>query len=139
MKKLITFLLTIIFITSITACSESPDKLYGFYKDINEKRDSFGYIKSLTISEKEIYSKNWDFGVRKINKIYKDNDCWIIECKHNLLLPNEKEIIKLKIIDDNTIEHIINEKSAKKYIRISEDEYKNILNTPEVKPFPKLF
>ncbi len=141
MKKIIVLLLSFMFLTSITACSESPDKLYGVYKDINDERDKQGYIITLTISDNRIEFNTIGSIPYPILPLIKEGDFWVAKN------PNSKNIVaKLKELDPNTIEYIRirkgQEKSLGKYVKITEEEFKNIQNTP-IKPirkeYPSLF
>lgn len=141
MKKIIVLLLSFMFLTSITACSESPDKLYGVYKDINDERDKQGYIITLTISDNRIEFNTIGSIPYPILPLIKEGDFWVAKN------PNSKNIVaKLKELAPNTIEYIRirkgQEKSLGKYVKITEEEFKNIQNTP-IKPirkeYPSLF
>ena len=141
MKKIIVLLLSFMFLTSITACSESPDKLYGVYKDINDERDKQGYIITLTISDNRIEFNTIGSIPYPILPLIKEGDFWVAKN------PNSKNIVaKLKELDPNTIEYIRirkgQEKSLGKYVKITEEEFKNIQITP-IKPirkeYPSLF
>lgn len=141
MKKIIVLLLSFMFLTSITACSESPDKLYGVYKDINDERDKQGYIITLTISDNRIKFNAIGSIPYPILPLIKEGDFWVAKN------PNSKNIVaKLKEVAPNTIEYIRirkgQEKFLGKYVKITEEEFKNIQNTP-IKPirkeYPSLF
>lgn len=114
---------------SITACTDSPEKIYGVYKDVNEKRDMWGYIYTLSVSEKEIrFTDNAvNFPVKRYVK--KDN-CWIAEN------PNGSHIFAtLDFIDDKTFKytHTVDarERTIGTYVKISDEEFKTIRNTPK--------
>ncbi len=125
----------------IAACSsESPDKLYGVYKDSNNNRDKYGYIYCFEISEKQIYSKK--LGWLDVNKIQKDGNLWVIEAS-NFMKYKNPQILKFKIIDDNTIEYVETkdnqEKLIRTYTKITTDEYKHIQNDQLLEDYPSLF
>lgn len=140
MKKIIVLLLSFIFFTSITACSESPEKLYGIYKIVSEERDREGYIRTITISDNRITFKIIG-DPHPILPLVKENDFWVAKN------PNSKETIaKFKELEPNTIEYIDiergEEKSLGKYVKITEEEFNNIQRTPikpKLKEYPSLF
>lgn len=142
MKKIIALLFNFILLTSITACfSESPDKLYGVYKDVNEERDREGYIITISISDNRIKFNTIGSIANPILPPEKEGDFWIAKN------PNNKNIVaKIKELAPNTIEYTRvrngQEKSLGKYVKITEEEFKTIQNTPikpELKEFPSLF
>lgn len=139
MKKIIVLLFSFIFSTLIIACtSEFPEKLYGYYKNDNEKLDQLARIETLIFMKDEISISSWDFPL-KINNKNKNGEYWIIEGKNSygdqtikLIIINENEVELIKIKDNK-------EKSIGKYIKITEEEYKHILKSPKLKEFPSLF
>lgn len=115
----------------IIACtSEFPEKLYGYYKNNNNKLDQLARIETLNFMKDKISISSWDFPL-KINNKNKNGEYWIIEGKNSY----GKQSIRLVIINENEIELIRlkdnKEKSIGKYIKITEEEYKNILKTPK--------
>lgn len=128
-KKIMVLLFACIFMTSITACSDSPEKIYGIYKDVTEKRGSHGYIYTLEVSEKEIRLTDSDFPFSVKQYVKKDNG-WIAEN------PNGSEIFAtLDFINENTFKYTENIKGKEKvfgtYVRITDEEFKTIRNTPK--------
>lgn len=134
MKKVI-MLLFFIMLTSVTACSESPEKLYGFYKSYNEEHhDSWGRIETLSITQDKIHASSWDHN-KNILKCFQENDWWIMETKGLY----GKKNIKFKTINNEFIELIDNDKKpARKFIKITEEEYKKLQEKPRI-PMPSLF
>ncbi len=129
MKKIMVLLFVCIFMTSITACTDSPDKIYGIYKDVNEKRDMWGYIYTLSVSEKEI--KFTDSAINyPVKKYVKKDDNWIAENPNG---PTRFAV--LKFIDKNTFEYIRHSEGQEKfigtYVKITDEEFKTIRNTPK--------
>ncbi len=128
MKKIITLFFSFIIFISLSACSEKPDELYGYWKR------KVGFTKSgyevLTIAPDKIGvgKKLYDVG-----EISKQNDLWIFtlpEFHEQGLLVN----YGVKVIDNNTIERfeIIenHSKSIGKYIRITKEEAEEIVTKP---------
>ena len=123
-------------LTSLTACFESPDKLYGFYKNLNDKQlDPFGRIETLSITKDKIQLSGWDFPI-EITKINKQQNSWVIVGK----APYGERIVKIEIIDENTIKYMYNddEKSVRKFIKITEEEFNKLQEIPRTK-LPSLF
>ena len=111
--------------------------MYGFYKDVNEKRDSFGYIKTCKITENTIKFYILDAPHYPIEKPYKKDNSWFANSS-----VTKEPIVEFKIIDDKTIEIIWQNGTPVKWVKITDEEYQHIKNNPakpEVKPFPKLF
>lgn len=121
-------------LASITACSESPDKLYGVYKIVNDERDREGYIKTLTISEDKIKFRIITHPYPTLPLI-KEGDFWLAKSSNSGNI-----IAKFKELEPNIIECIRvsrgKEESFGKYVKITDEEFKTIQNTP-IKPKPK--
>lgn len=137
MKKIITVFFSFILLTYITACTESPNKLYGVYKDINEKRDILGYVTTLTLSDKVIEFNTSGSIPFPILPPQKDGDLWIAKNPNN-----SHYYAKLKEIAPNTIEYYeINngkEDFIGTFIKITEGEFKHIQETPKVEKIKEL-
>lgn len=131
MKKIIVLLLSFMFFTSMTACSESPDKLYGYWKNerykfmINENNFEFNkhLYPNITLTKKgELWTTN------EIGKFLGAS------CSYSF-----------KLIDDNTVETLENigteVKNIGKYTRITKQDYETeeIVQETELKEFPSLF
>lgn len=142
MKKIIALLFSFILLTSITACSsESPEKLYGVYKIVSEERDKQGYIITFTLSDKRVEFNATGSIPYPILPLMKEGDFWLAKS------PNSGDIIaKFKELEPNTIEYIRirgnKEKSLGKFVKITDEEFKTIQNTPikpKLKEYPSLF
>lgn len=130
MKKIITVFFTLILLASLTACFESPDKLYGFYKNLNDKQlDILGRIETLSITKDSIKLSGWDFPA-EIIKIDKQKNTWVITRKSWY----GERITKLEIIDENTIKYLPDddEKSVRKFVKISEEEFNSLQKSPKI-------
>ena len=136
MKKIIVLLFSFILLTSLTACFESPDKLYGFYKNLNDKQlDQMGRIETLSITKDKIQLSRMTLPV-EITKIDKQKNAWVITGKGQY----GEKIIVLEIIDENTIKYMYkdDEKSVRKFIKITEEEF-NRLQEIQKSNYPSLF
>lgn len=136
MKKIIVLLFSFILLTSLTACFESPDKLYGFYKNLNDKQlDPFGRIETLLITKDKIELSGWDFAA-DIIKIDKQKNTWLITKKSWF----GENIIKIEVLDENSIKYMYedDEKSVRKFIKITEEEFNKLQKIPRTK-LPSLF
>lgn len=128
-------------LASISACSESPDKLYGVYKIVSEERDKQGYIITFTLSDKRIEFNTTGSIPYLTLPLMKEGDFWLAKN------PNSGDIIaKFKELEPNTIEYIRirgdKEKSLGKFVKITDEEFKTIQNTPikpKLKEYPSLF
>lgn len=136
MKKIIVLLFSFILLSFVTACSESPEKLYGFYKNLNDKQlDPLGRIETLSITKDKIKLSGWDFA-SDIIKIDKQKNTWLITKKSWF----GENIIKIEVLDENTIKYMYedDEKSVRKFIKITEEEFNKLQKVPRTK-LPSLF
>lgn len=136
MKKIIVLLFSFILLTSLTACFESPDKLYGFYKNLDDKQlDFWGRIETLSITQDKIQLSDWDF-TAEIIKTDKQKNTWVITGKGRY----GEIVVKIEIIDENTIKYMYkdDEKSVRKFIKITEEEFNKLQEIPRTK-LPSLF
>ncbi len=138
MKKITMLLCVFMSLFTISACSNSIENVYGYWKAEKAKDVTRGGEFLLAINEKEIVIKQTS---RTIKNIEQENGTFIFDVN---------DFIKYMItpIDKNTIEYaevLMNEKkSLGKFVRISKEEYETIKNKPIKKDpplneYPSLF